>query len=79
MTVPTRCWITSCRTDCFCPEKSPGTLHLCERAAVKEAEFLNEEFEDVAVYSVVPCIIMPEETFNELCPDWRQPEEEEER
>ena len=75
MTVPTRCWLVVCRTDCFCPEKSTEKLHLTERDAKAECAAMNEEYKGVCSWSVVPCMIMPEETFYEIAPDWRKPGE----
>lgn len=74
MTVPTRCWIVTSRTDCFCPEKSSGELHLTERDALSEQMHLNTILKDAGRHEIVPCIIMPEETFHELCPEWADKE-----
>lgn len=73
---PTRCWLVVSRTDCFCPEKSSGQLHLVERSALKEKADLDEKLRDVVVHTAIPCIIMPEDTFHELCPGWRKLAEE---
>lgn len=74
---PTRCWLVVSRSDCFCPEKSSGKLHLSERDADRERAELDEMLGGAVSHSVVACMIMPDETFYELCPDWREHDEAE--
>lgn len=68
MTVPTTCRIVTSRNDCFCPEKSSGEMHLRVVDADREKARLDRL--TGCTHHVVPCIIMPVETFEELCPDW---------
>lgn len=75
---PTKCFIVVSRTDTFCPEKSDGQLYLRESDADAAAKALNDSMLGITSFSVVPCIIMPEKTFYELCPGWSDSEEPEE-
>lgn len=67
--IPTKCFLVTSRNDCFCPEKTCG-FFMSER----EAGQLKREAdaETPCEHHVEACIIMPVETFYELCPDWRR-------
>ena len=71
MSVPVKCWIVVSRNDCFCPEKSSGRFHLTERDAVAEKKELDEALDGVVVHEIVGCTLMRDDTFTELCPDWK--------
>lgn len=71
MTVPTQCYLITTRNDCFCPEKAVG-FYMSEEVAIRIKGELEKR--DDCNYHVVPCIIMPTETFYELCPDWKHDE-----
>jgi len=65
--MPTECYLVVTRNDCFCPEKAVH-FSLSERGA--EAAVKIFEKQGIKT-SIVKCTIMSEETFFELCPDWK--------
>jgi hypothetical protein len=69
MSIPTECFLVTTRNDCFCPEKECG-FSMSEREAARIKETLDKQ--TPCEHHVEHCVIMPIDTFYELCPDWRR-------
>lgn len=67
MTVPADCYLVTTRKG-FHPEKTVS-FELSEKSANLQAIRAHFNGSD---YFVSKCVIMPKETFEELCPDWAE-------
>lgn len=67
MSCPTECYLVTSRSDVFAPEKAVA-FELSEQSA-RRSQVHFESMNGFPLH-VEKCVIMTEQTFQELCPDW---------